>query len=390
MSVILASKFQSLSDYENALRIAMYHKDHVNEDFSYCLSREAGVEQLSIIENGFPYVAFDSQGNVIDTNVKISLLTEDDVLLYRKGGHDRKVKEGFEKLNVCSSHTTAIDWVNEINQLSEKSKEELLGRKVKQITPEEISYAIKSKEIETWIPFFLKATEKSPYDFKSIREIITEPEQLSAFKTGEYKTDTMWQTGDSNAKLRYVYQHPDWFCGYRGSMEKGRVEVININSDMILSDLMDICVDGKADNGKEEYRCFVIGGKVSSISRYVDYEHIKVPADVAQKANEFTILLKDCSLPDHFVMDIARTEKGFQLVEINPFCGSGRYLDNDPEAMLRDLMRFYDMTSDLMPVDDAVRSVDLKKIDPQISESTSFDGLSLLDLKGPDIPEDIW
>jgi hypothetical protein len=105
-------------------------------------------------------------------------------------------------------------------------------------------------------------------------------------------------------------------------------EVINIRSD----DLKTL-----------EYRAFIVDGQVSSISRYVDYEETTTPDSVVSHAREFAKSFKD-KLPTVYVADFAETDKGVELVELNPYENSGRYLWNDPTHLFLDVFAISNST----------------------------------------------
>lgn len=93
---------------------------------------------------------------------------------------------------------------------------------------------------------------------------------------------------------------------------------------MIVSDVIDIKQDSF---GKKEYRCFISNQNVSSISRYLDYDtNYIVPKEVVNYALDFANAHKH--LPACYVLDIAETSTGVDLVELNDLESSGRYAKN--------------------------------------------------------------
>jgi hypothetical protein len=80
----------------------------------------------------------------------------------------------------------------------------------------------------------------------------------------------------------------------------------------------------------EEYRCWIVGGKVIEVSRYrangeMAIDHIEADTETWREAQR----LADIHLPEQcIVMDIASTANGYKFVEFNSIHSSGWYAGN--------------------------------------------------------------
>jgi hypothetical protein len=124
-----------------------------------------------------------------------------------------------------------------------------------------------------------------------------------------------------------------------------RAEEIGLSLDDALAGLMlraepaqPVLVSGPLDlvrdeRGTVEVRVQVIDGQPVSLSRYVDYRTAVVPSEVAPFAERF-IADHASILPGSYVVDIGMDQAGPVVIELNGWCGSGRYHDNRATDLL--------------------------------------------------------
>lgn len=90
-----------------------------------------------------------------------------------------------------------------------------------------------------------------------------------------------------------------------------------------------------------EWRFFVVGGKVITGSQYKDVYGRRDDPDVDQDVIDFTQKMVDKWQPgDCFVIDVADTQDGLKVIEINCFNGSGVYAC-DVEKAFAAVEKFY-------------------------------------------------
>jgi hypothetical protein len=112
------------------------------------------------------------------------------------------------------------------------------------------------------------------------------------------------------------------------------VEMMPPSTEILFSEPLQILTDAR---GKREYRCFVVQNRVSSISRYIDYDtDYEIPAQVEEFAAAFVADHRGV-LPSCYVLDVAETDRGMVVIELNGIVASGRYERNDFRKLLMDL-----------------------------------------------------
>lgn len=118
------------------------------------------------------------------------------------------------------------------------------------------------------------------------------------------------------------------FLGYQ-------TEIMPSSTEVIISEPLDLMVD---DKGKLEYRCYVVRGRVSSISRYIDYAtDYLIPAVIEAFASAFVAAHGDI-LPECYVLDVTECrQRGPVVIELNGIVASGRYERNSFTKLLEDL-----------------------------------------------------
>ncbi|MBO4676388.1 MAG: ATP-grasp domain-containing protein [Oscillospiraceae bacterium] len=97
--------------------------------------------------------------------------------------------------------------------------------------------------------------------------------------------------------------------------------------ELLLSAFVDIARD---ELGTREWRCFVLGGQVCSVSRAVHSLAHMVPDAIRSAAERLTCLLcRRDGFPDCYVLDLMETTGGqIEIVELNPVSSSMCYVNN--------------------------------------------------------------
>ena len=112
------------------------------------------------------------------------------------------------------------------------------------------------------------------------------------------------------------------------------VEMMPDSTDVIVSEPLSLLSDSR---GKLEYRCYVVNRRVSTISRYIDYDtDYVVPPAVFKFADSFVVAHQE-SLPACYVLDVVESDRGVVVIEINGIVASGRYERNCFRKLLDDL-----------------------------------------------------
>jgi hypothetical protein len=112
------------------------------------------------------------------------------------------------------------------------------------------------------------------------------------------------------------------------------VELMPPSTEIIVSEPLSLLTDTK---GKREYRCFVVRNRVSSISRYLDYDtDYLIPLEIERFAAEFVEAHSE-RMPECYVLDVAESTRGQVVIELNGIVASGRYEKNDFSKLLLDL-----------------------------------------------------
>lgn len=321
--IIFGLQFKTLALFQQALEIATQYPDKVNEDYSYCVLRERGMEVAYCRDNKLPFVAFDTDMNVLDTNVlldKIDKASWRFVLRLIAPLEDKYF--GIQPLQNDLAEVSVLLWAKLGDSIAEYTKRNLA------IVHSRAFSSHLERLKEDGKPVFIKTVDKGVRSDLTLHHIFQKPEDYLAFNQTNTSFLRTWGDIDS-APVTFLFKQDDWYCPYRDSIERGRQDLVAINDDFIVSDVMNIQTD--ESNRKVEYRCYVVNKKVVSISRYEDYDDFTIPQSVIDFAQSFAQCAGAANLPDIYVMDIAQTDKDLQLIELNPYELSGRYFGNKPE-----------------------------------------------------------
>lgn len=285
LNLKLVFVFKNREEYEKNLRDAKEEKQ--NEDYSFCISRERGQEILCCQEQNFPYELF-----FLDNPPNCSIF-KDYYLIFRGGILQVNQAKNYVKGQLRGKtrfliRDSVLMWPKDV-------KSSYLKRKYRIIQHKNLSE-------QNNFPCFIKTsglTGKDKFATK-IAKVIENEKQL---------TDEI--------QLAVMHLPEDY--------------------PLFVSDILKIKSDSK---GKREYRCWVSGNRISSISRYLDYDtDYSVPKRVVEFAIEF-INEHRRHFPNCYVVDIAETEdKGPVVIELNDIESSGRYAKNHFSKFIEDISK---------------------------------------------------
>ncbi|MBI6883206.1 ATP-grasp domain-containing protein [Pseudomonas putida] len=335
--MLVVFELPSGADLSEYLHVATWKNDVRNEEMDYCQGREKAHEILACRRAGIPYVVLSKpdffsvrdgakETQIVDTNVNIDALADSTPLVMRALSKmvDAEALKRFPLFVSAESDNDVLHWLDRVD-------EKYLKRQMTELTQEQFNDAMRTNNIAT--PVFLKGVEKG--GGLSLRHVLASDQDLhDLVKTaGELRKiyGSLVPHGARDDDYIAFRQMPDWECPYRGE-QKGRAYFFEPKDGVMLSDVLDF---KHLPDHKAEYRCFIVDGRVSSISTYTDYVSYPVPDEIRKIASEFAA--EHASIAPAFVADFGMTDRGPVLVELNSFAQSGRYVGNDPDALYRDL-----------------------------------------------------
>lgn len=270
--------FQNKSHYDRAVRAASSTEQ--NEDYDFCVARERGEEIAVCLANGIEHVILFEDNN-FDTDYSF---TSKEVLL--RGS-----------ILLVSSFKNQLRYSN-LKYVIEGSVLKWPKKIVKHMVKRNVSIVQHKDTLNGYtFPIFIKTLGLQNKKSKSHFIIKNSEEYLNDY---------------SMATMHFSEEYP-----------------------MIVSDYMEIKED---EMGKKEYRCWVSNQKVSSISRYNDYiTNYTVSREIVDYAMDFVTAHKH--LPSCYVLDIAETDHGIDIVELNDLEASGRYGKNGFDKFLQFIVR---------------------------------------------------
>lgn len=105
------------------------------------------------------------------------------------------------------------------------------------------------------------------------------------------------------------------------------------DEEFIISEKVDVNQD---EIGKEEYRVFIYKNRIMNISRITDSTYHKIPEDLVEYI--YSVLeRRPTNFPSTFVLDVFSYQHLYDILEINPFEASGKYLYNSIFSFSSDL-----------------------------------------------------
>lgn len=306
MNILPVFHFNNNYEAQTALKIAKYSMDQREENLTHCLLREFGAEILFLKENNFPFLIV-AENTLYDTNIELKDLELFEI--FPRCHYDSFVMDDLEFFT--DNDQKVKEWYKHI-------KTEFMQRQVVAYSAEEFLSLFATKNLD--LPCFIKSKEKLSSYF-SLRHIVKNYKDIPLVV--------------DSGKLIFKAGNPDYYCEYREAIVSGFKFSKTIDCDIITSDLMNISTD---DYGTLEYRCYIIHNKFINASRYLDYDHTEIPEDIKNFAISFAEQHTDI-FPKHYVLDLSITDKGVQIVELNPIPQSGRYIDNNVEQLYTNLLK---------------------------------------------------
>ncbi|EGR5926742.1 ATP-grasp domain-containing protein [Vibrio parahaemolyticus] len=347
-SLIIAIEFENLAFFENALEIAGCRFNEIEEDMTHCLLRERGKEVLTCRELGIPYLAYlkpqtkqdrqEGKFSIAEVNFDIDSLDKDKfALVVRKQSNFYPDNLGFDYFIDKATSESIKHW-------AELFTKDEIGRNVEILSQADFLDSLQEKELS--FPFFLKTLDKGSHG-NTLAKVFDEDNISILMPTSErpdldVEGTTLYRyLSSSEESLITLYtEQSNYFNPWIGESQVIPASYKSLDGKLIKSDVINILDDLRASPNKE-HRAFIVDGKVTSLSRYFDYEYYVSPKHVQDYAQDFASKFKD-RIPLICVADFAETTKGVELIEINPYENSGRYLMNDPEKLFLAIMELSD------------------------------------------------
>jgi hypothetical protein len=140
-------------------------------------------------------------------------------------------------------------------------------------------------------------------------------------------------TIDKKTFTAKVYDREEWNKYVNGCKENGTIDIVTNDTKVVIS---------TPKNIQQEIRCWVVGGKIITISQYKigrrvtskNLDHDQEAIDFAQK------MVDKYQLAESFVIDICRTTEGFKIVEAQCINACGFY-QMDCEKLLLALEKHF-------------------------------------------------
>lgn len=313
--------------YKGYLEMVDYEK--VSEDpenFNRCMSRERAIEVAACREYGIPYYFII---DVKDKNNRIRVSGLGDALT------------SFSKYLVVDSQFRPVELTGKTIFLRTHAQDgenvmDALGEFwAKRIMPD----IIIRRAVKNWFnsvkPEFLW---RKVHKFK-LWDLMGEDGEYSQAKEIELLrefTDLNWnvfvKTSDKyTSSLKNIHSSS---IGVMYDVFGYSLETMGLGTEFLVSEPMKLSKDG---NGKsKEYRCYVVNGRLVSISRYHDYETLEIPEWIKWFGSAFVEEHSDIFGDDaSYVVDLCECDDNrIRVVEMNSIEWSGRYEGNFADAML--------------------------------------------------------
>jgi len=300
MTIIFNLEEPALKESLSIVKDAYYEED---EDYLYCVLRQYGAEILACRIANIPYAVVNNNYMVIDSNCMPRGEIDIKIPHVKRCGANALSKLTNSPLN---SDDKIAYWPNYVNH-------DFLKRNVQIITDKEEIIRFVQEKKKTKTPYFIKALKKG-----SQKDIML----------GRFSSRVIDFVGNV-----LDYNDSDGFFGSYDDCEAidGCFGYMNIPSEVIVSDVV---------NFVDEWRIYVINGKIINCSRYEDYKSNIMPKEALEFAKQ---VVNNTTFKNTYVMDIGTSNTSvdntnvWSIVEFNEIEASGRYLDNEPFAILKEL-----------------------------------------------------
>lgn len=321
--LVAAFEFHSREDYLEALRIAAHYPDVVEENHHYCVMRERGQEVLTCREQDYPYLVYQTRPfQFLDANTDVNALPDGTRLFLRKLNRKTPDELSLPEFVGAAQELQAARWPAYI-----RNPDLALKRKVSIMRHADFKAALDNQTLT--LPAFIKTVEKGRDNSTSLRHVITADNVhlFNADRKGSFTDFT-----DPNSQITFLFEGVRYFNEWIGEWYRTHDQTHSLSGDFIISEVMNISRDEQGDKGTIEYRCFVIDYEVINLSRYTDYTDLPVPDDAIAFARQ--VVQDNMGIfGSAYVLDIAKTDLGYQVVEVNPIANAGRYLNNRAPAI---------------------------------------------------------
>jgi ATP-grasp domain, R2K clade family 3 len=293
--------WEELLDFANPERVSENPEDHYR-----CIARERGQEIQIAQEAGIPvvYALRDpKQGMIRTTGFHKEL---GDYTLWKNPAEAVTVATGTaiirayannEELVTRAAQNAGLTPLNEnrdnrfIGMWVDWVKPEFLGRQINRITMSELLEGKGERFADSEGNIFIKTEDKKIH--------------------GICKADETWEVISYDSQM------------------------LPENTPFLVSQPMTILED---EHGKKEWRVWIADGKPTSFSRYLDYiTDYETPEEIKNFVEQF---VAKHDIPTRvYVLDVAETDEGPKVIELNSLPGSGRYAKNDFLAFLQQLQQ---------------------------------------------------
>jgi hypothetical protein len=330
--MLVVFEFESQNCLAGFLEVAAHGDVEQNEELDYCVNREHAQEILACRALNIPYVVlsrqFSADVEIIDSNTDVTRMDKNSQVIKRVRSVSISHPDlaGFKNYIAKAQDEIVTHWPDQL-----KNPDYFLKRSVIELSKARFSGMMAAGEIRP--PVFIKGVEKG--SSFSLHHVLHTDDDLHAMikPVGELRAlfgrKLHIEPEQSDTDFLAFMQMPDWYCPYRDSIEAGRLCTFDPVEGVMLSEALTF---ERAPEHKGEYRAFIVDGKVTSLSSYTDYVSYPVPAVIQKLAEEFA--QQNTHLAPAFVADFGITERGPVLIELNSLTHSGRYIGNDPQALL--------------------------------------------------------
>lgn len=170
----------------------------------------------------------------------------------------------------------------------------------------------------TWAPIFERQALNGDGEAQSLSEVLQRLQRGERLHLRPNRDDKAFNGG--------VYDAGSWDGMIAKRRERQQI--------LPLSDLE--CWASPLKEITAEYRCWLIGGKLVDISMYREDGKLSIKRETSQKVHGAARDLASIHLPTgNIVMDVARTEDGFKVIEFNPINSSGWYAASTDDILAR-------------------------------------------------------
>lgn len=323
-------------DAKLACEIAYTRPDHQEEDFTYCVLRERGMELKQLREAGLPYALVC--GKSIDKLHLLSHNLPDELTIGALLDMPWRYRGPLNDVFIKQVQPTE-SYYQQILRWPQWCRAEFLLRSVR--LTDFVDFVESSRRDPWSSDLFIKTVHKGePSRAFRLVGVFEHENFVRRSKLPQEKPDALsYATKRPCPEDGFIQDNPQpYFNEYHGEMEQRAPSWYAMSGELILSEPLDIHKD---EHGTLEYRCFVVGHQVTSISRYLDYVTPEIPEqahELAGRVARACMSMEEQGPGPDYVVDIAQTSRGWVVIEFNPLPCSGRYYGNSAAALFDELL----------------------------------------------------